>query len=58
MHNNPKSTGHSEGSSEEDVHSVTGLPQEARKISDNLTLKLKELEKEQQTKSRVSRGRK
>lgn len=30
-----------------EVYSNTGLPQETRKISNNLTLHLKELEKEQ-----------
>ena len=32
-HNNPKSMGHSESSPEKEVHSITGLPQKARKTS-------------------------
>ena len=32
-HNNPKLTGHSEGSPEKEVHSNTGLPKNNRKIS-------------------------
>ena len=37
------------------VYSNTVLPQETRKISNNLNLHLKQLEKEKQTKSKVSR---
>ena len=51
----PKSMGHSKGSSKREVYSDTSLPQETRKISNNLTLHLKELQKEEQTKPRVSR---
>ena len=40
--------GHSESSPEREVHSVTSLPKEDRKISNNLTLYFKELEKQQQ----------
>ena len=41
--------GHSKSSSDREVHTITDLPKEARKISNNnLTLHLKELEKEQQ----------
>ena len=42
-------------SSTRDVYSCTSLPEETRKISNNLTLHLKELEKEEQTKPKVSR---
>ena len=38
--------GHSEGSPEKEIHSISGLSQEARKISNNLTLYLKELEQQ------------
>ena len=37
------------------VHSNTGLPQETRKKSNNLTLHLKQLEKEELENPRVSR---
>ena len=48
--------GCSKSSSKRDVYSNTSLPQESRKISiNNLTLHLKELEKEKQTKPKVSR---
>ena len=38
-----------------EVYSNTILPEETRKISNNLTLHIKQLEKEEQTKSEVSR---
>lgn len=41
----------------EEVYSNSGLPQEARKISNNVTLHLKELAKEQQTKPKTSTGK-
>ena len=47
--------GHGEGSPEREVHSNTGLPKKDRKISNNLTLYLQELEEKQQTKLRASR---
>ena len=47
--------GCSKSSSKREVYSYTGLPQETRKISNNLTLHLKKLEKEEQTKPKVSR---
>ena len=49
--------GCSKNSSKSEVYSNTTLPQETRKISDkkNLTLHLKQLEKEEQTKPKVSR---
>ena len=54
-HNDPKPMGHSKSSSKRKVYSNTFLPQETRKISNNLTLYLKQLEKEEQTKPKVSR---
>ena len=47
--------GCSKTSSKKEVYSYTSLPQETRKISNNLTLHLKELEQEEQTKPKVSR---
>ena len=47
--------GCSKSSSKREVYSNTSLPQETRKISKNLTLHLKQLEKEEQTKPKVSR---
>ena len=47
--------GCSKSSSKREVYSNTILPQETRKISNNLTLHLKELEKEEQPKPKVSR---
>ena len=47
--------GCSKSSSKREVYSYTSLPQETRKISNNLSLHLKELEKEEQTKCKVSR---
>ena len=47
--------GCSKSNSKREVYSNTVLPQETRKISNNLTLHLKELEKEEQTKPKVSR---
>ena len=49
--------GCSKSSSKREFYSNTSLPQETRKISNNLTLHLKQLEKEVQTKPKVS-GRK
>lgn len=46
--------GCSKSGSKREVYSNTGLPQEPRKISNNLTYHLKELGKEQ-TKSKVSK---
>ena len=46
---------YSKSSSMREVYSNTILPQETRKISNNLTLYLKELEKEEQTKPKISR---
>ena len=47
--------GCSKSSSKREVYSDTGLALKAIKISNNLTLQLKDLEKEQQTKSKTSR---
>ena len=47
--------GHSKRSNKREVHSITDKPQETRKISNNQTLHLKEIEKQQQTKPRASR---
>jgi len=49
-----KSMGCTKSSSKRENYSATSLPQEIRKISNNLNLHLKQLEKEQ-TKSKVSR---
>ena len=46
--------GYSKGSSKGD-HSCTILPQEKRKISNNLALHLKQLQKEEQIKPKVGR---
>ena len=51
----PKPMGCSKRSSKREVYSNTVLPQETTNISNNLTLHLKELEKEEQTKPKVSR---
>ena len=51
----PKIWGHRESSPKIEIHIITGLPQEARKISINLTLHLSEPEEQQQTKLRMSR---
>ena len=47
----------SKTNSKREVYSDTSLPQEIRKISNNLTLHLKQLEKEEQTKPKVSRSK-
>ena len=52
-HDDPKPMGCSKSSSKRKVYSNTSLPQETRKISNNLHLK--ELEKKEQTKPKVSR---
>ena len=52
--NGPKLTGCSKSSSKKEVYSNTILPQEKFEI-DNLTSHLKQLEKEEQTKPKVSR---
>ena len=54
-YNNPKTIGHYKSSAKEKVHSITGLPQETRKKSNNLTLHLKQLEKEEMKNPRFHR---
>ena len=46
-HNNPQPMGFSKSSAKRESHSNTSLPQEMREISNNLTLYLKQLEKEE-----------
>ena len=48
--------GHSKSSAKGKVHSNTGIPQETSQIN-NLTLHLKQLEKEEMKNPRVSRGK-
>ena len=50
----PKLMGYSKSSSKRKIHSDTDLTQEARNISNNLTLHLKELHKEEQMNPKVS----
>ena len=47
--------GHYKSSAKRKVHSNTGIPQETRRKSNNLTLHLKQLEKEEMENPRVSR---
>ena len=47
--------GCSKSSSKREVYSNSVSPQETRKITNNLTLQLKQLEKEEQRKPKVSR---
>ena len=55
-HNNPKPVGHYKSSARGKVHSNIGIPQETRKSQiNNLTVHLKQLEKEEMKNSRVSR---
>ena len=52
----PKTVGHCKSSAKGKVHSNTGIPQETRKSQiNNLTLHLKQLEKEEMENPRVSR---
>ena len=53
--NNPKPMEFSKSSAKGKVHSNTSLPQETREKSNNLTLHLKQLEKEEMKNPRVSR---
>ena len=54
--NVPKPVGHCKSSAKGKVHSNTGTPQETRKSQiNNLTLHLKQLEKEETENPRVSR---
>ena len=54
-YDNPKPMGHRKSSSKREVISNTVLPQETRKILNNLNLNLKKLEKDEQTKPKDSR---
>ena len=55
-HNYPKPVGCSKSSSKREVYSDKGIPQETKKTQiNNLTYHLTKLEKEEQTKSKVSR---
>ena len=47
--------GHWKTSAKGKVHSITGLPQETRKTSNNLTLHVKQLEQEEIKNTRVRR---
>ena len=47
--------GHGKSSPQGKVHSNTGIPQETRKKSNNLTLHLKQVENEEMKNPRVSR---
>ena len=47
--------GHCKSSAKGKIHSITGLPQKTRKKSNNLTLHLKQSEKEEMKNPRVSR---
>ena len=52
----PKPVGHCKSSAQGKVHSNTGIPQEIRKSQiNNLTVHLKQLEKEEMKNPRVSR---
>ena len=50
--------GRSKSSSNREVYSSTILPQETRKTLDNLTLHLKQLEKEEQRHPKLVQGKK
>ena len=52
---NPKSLGSSKSTSTREVYRNTVWPQEIREISNNLSLLLKQLEKEKQIKPKVSK---
>ena len=53
-----KSMGCNKNSSKRKVHSYTGFPKEVRKVSNNLTYHLKDLEKEEHTKAKAGRRKK
>ena len=58
-HNNLNPVGYCKSSAKGKVHSNTGLPQEMRKSQiNNLTVHLKQLEKEEMKNPRVSRRKK
>ena len=57
-HSNPKSVGCGESNPKREIHDITGLSQKTRKKAtqiDDLTFHLKELNKEQQIKLKVSK---
>ena len=54
-YNKPKPKGCSKSGSKRELHSNINLLQETRKISKNLTLHLKQIEREEKTKPKVSR---
>ena len=57
-HDDPNPTEHSKRSSKKEVFSNTSSPQQTRKISNNLNLHLKQLEKEEWTKHKIIEGKK
>ena len=57
-HNNPKPKGLRKGNAKGKVLSNTSLPQERRKKSNNLTLHLKQLEKEEMRTPGLVEGKK
>ena len=57
-HDNPKPMGFSKSSTKKKVHSNISLPQETREKINNLTLPLKQLEKEEMKNPRVCRRKK
>ena len=56
--NDPKSMGCNKSSSKREVYTNTSLHQEIRKISNNITLYLREAEKEEQTSPKLVEGEK
>ena len=54
-HDNPKPMRFIKSSAKRKVHSNTSLPQETRETSNNLTLHIKQLEKEEMKNPKVSR---
>ena len=56
-HDDPKPMGHNKSSSQREVYNNTSLPQEISYTSNNLTLQINQLEK-QQTKPKVVEGKK
>ena len=54
-HDNPKPMGFSKSSAKRKVHSNTSLPQELKNQINNLTLYLKQLEKEEMENLKVTR---
>ena len=54
----PKTVGHYKSSAKRKVHSNTGIPQETRSQINNLTLHLKQLEKEEMGNPELVEGKK